>query len=415
MPRGYDLLIRNGYVQSIDDIVDIGIEDDTIVSIEDTIDSDGVKEIDARKNLVSVSFIDSHMHLDKSFAAAGDRFPRFRKEPLTMERMADVGHTYLNETPKQQLEDNAVRNAKMAARNGTSHIRTHVVISPEWGTKTVEAVVAARDRVSDLVNIEIVPYPEYGMLADNSITGILEESIEKGADLVGAMDPLTIDNNIEDVLNTMFEVATAYDVPIDAHIHEHGTLGTFTLKQLAEKTIEYGHQEQVTASHSYALATVDPEDRDETISKLKEAGIHLVTCHTSTMPTMPVRQIRDHDLNLAHGTDNDCDYVIPHGNADVLEGLFVESIKLFEDPENPIGYQNFDTHDAIDALWAMGTTEGAEIMHLDDHKIAEGSTADLVVFDAPSRQWAVLTETTKTHVIKNGNIISKEGTLVADR
>lgn len=414
MVRQYDLLIRNGYVQSMDDVVDIGIADDTIVEIEDTVDGVGVNEIDVDGNLVSASFIDSHMHLDKSFAATGGRFPSFREGPLTMERMADVGHTYLNDTPKQELEDNAARNAKMAARNGTSHIRTHVVINPAWGTKTVEAVAAARDRVSDLVDIEIVPYPEYGMLADESVKYILEESIEKGADLVGAMDPLTIDNNIEDVLNTMFDVATKYDVPIDAHIHEHGTLGTFTLKQLAEKTIEYGHQENVTASHSYALATVSPEERDETIAKLKEAGVHLVTCHTSTMPTMPVDRILENDLKLAHGTDNDCDYVIPHGNADVLEGLFVESIKLFEDPENPIGYQNFDTHNAIDTLWAMGTTEGADIMHLDDHEIAEGSTADLVVFDAPSRQWAVLTETTKTHVIKNGDVIAKEGTLVVD-
>lgn len=412
MSQQYDLVVRNGFAHSRERTVDIGIVDETITDVADDLDGGGATEIDADGSLVSPSFVDCHMHLDKAFAAWGERFPKYNDKPFEYERITNLGAEYFEETPKEEIEDNAVRNARLAASNGTSHIRTHVTVDTSSGTKTAEAVIGARERVSDLVDIEIVPYSEFGYLNDDGVEEYVRESLELGADLVGGMDPLTVDDDIDDVLDIWFDIATEYGVGIDCHIHEQGSLGRYTLNRLAEKTLEHDYAGEVTVSHGYAIAGASREERDALISTFEEAGIDLVTCYTSTRPSMPVKRLMDSEIALGHGTDNDRDFVFPHGNADVLEGLLVESMKLPEDPSEGIGYRYFDSNRGLDQLWEMATTESAAVLGLEDYGIREGATANLVVFDAPSRQWAITTQATKTHVVKNGTVVAEDGELV---
>lgn len=413
MATQFELLVRNGFVHSQNDVVDVGVNDGRITEVAETIPASASTEIDADGNLVSAGFVDLHMHMDKAFAAWGDRFPKYNAGHCEPDRFRKLGVDYFTSTPKSEIKQNVIKDAKLAARNGTSRIRTHVLVDADWGTKTTEAVVEAREAVSELVDIEIVPYSERGLITADEIEGYIRESMELGADLVGGMDPLSTDNNIDDVVETWFDIATDHDAGIDCHIHEHGSLGLYTLDRLAEKTLEHDYGGRVTASHAYALAT-ESDQRDAVLEKLERAGVNLVTCHTSILPGMPVKRILDSDIELGHGTDNDQDFVFPHGNADVLEALLVNSIKLPDDPSRKdIGYRNFDTNDELDRLWEMATENGAAVMNLDTYGIVEGAPADLVVFDAPSRQWAIATETDRTCVIKDGTVIAERGTIVA--
>lgn len=413
MDQQFDLLVRNGFVHSKNEVVDVGVDDGRITEVAEAIPGGASTEIDAEGNLLSAGFADLHMHMDKAFAAWGDRFPRYNAGHCEPDRFRELGVEYFSSTPKSEIKRNAIKDAELAASNGTSHIRTHVLVDADWGTKTTEAVIEAREEVSDLVDIEIVPYSERGLITADEVEGYVRESMELGADLVGGMDPLSTDNNVDEVIDTWFDIATDHDAGIDCHIHEHGSLGLYTLDRLAEKTLEHGYSGRVTASHAYALAT-ESEQRDTVLGKLERAGVNLVTCHTSVLPGMPVKRILDSDIDLGHGTDNDQDFVFPHGNADVLEALLVDSIKLPDDPSRKdIGYRNFDTNDELDLLWEMATENGAAIMDIDTYGVVEGAPADLVVFDAPSRQWAIATETERTCVIKNGTVIAEHGSIVA--
>lgn len=413
MTEKFDLVVRNGYIQTENRTVDIGISKNNITDIAEELPAKGVSEIDAEGNLVSSGFVDLHMHMDKAFAAHGDRFPRYGEGHCEPDRFRELGVEYFNTTSKDEIKQNAIKDAKLAVGNGTTHIRTHALIDEDWGVKTTEALVEARDEVSELVDIEIVPYSERGLITTDDVESYIRRSMELGADLVGGMDPLSTDNNVERVIDTWFDIATDYDAGIDCHIHEHGSLGLYTLERLAEKTAEYDYRNNVTASHAYALAS-ESGRRDEVLNQLEQAGVNLVVCHTSILPGMPIKRILQSEITLGHGTDNDQDFVFPHGNADVLEGLLVDSLKLPDDPSKKhIGYRNFDTNEELNLLWQMATEAGASIMNLNNHTVSEGSPADLVVFDASSRQWAITTETARRYVIKDGTVVAENGNITA--
>jgi len=259
--------------------------------------------------------------------------------------------------------------------------------------------------------IEVEGY-EMAYLDEGETERILRDCMNMGADLVGGMDPLYLENNIDDVLELWFEIATDFDTGIDCHIHEHGTLGDYTINRVAEFTTDYEYGGKVTVSHGLAIADVTNEQREATVQHLEEAGVGLVTCYNSTPSTMPVKRIIDSDVRFGHGTDNDRDFVYPHGNADTLQGLLVESLMLKNDPTNYIGYRYFNTNDGLDDLWQMATYGSANILGLDDYGLEEGCMADFVVFDAPSRQWAITTQATRKYVVKRGQLIAENETII---
>ena len=412
MTEKFDLIVRNGYVQSKNSTVDIGVIGDRIATIDAEIPETGGIELNAADNLISPGFVDCHKHLDKAFAASGERLPRYNNESFEIDPIVDIGAEYFEATPKEDLVERATRAAKLAACHGTSHIRSHVTVDTTAGTKTAEAVIEAREEVSDIVDIEIVPYSEQAYLDEGETERIIRDCMSMGADLVGGMDPLSVENNIDDVLELWFEIATDFDAGIDCHIHEHGTLGDYTINRLAEFTTNYEYGGQVTVSHGLAIADVPTERREATLQHAEEAGVNLVTCYTSTRPTMPVKRIIESDVTLGHGTDNDRDFVYPHGNADVLQGLLVESMLLKNDPTDGIGYRYFNTNDGLDELWHMATYASADILDLEDYGLEEGNMADFVVFDAPSRQWAITTQATRKYVIKRGQLVAENETLI---
>lgn len=412
MAEKFDLIVRDGYIQSKDSIVDIGVIDDRIATIDSEISETGEVELNAVDNLVSPGFVDCHKHLDKAFAASGERFPKYNKESFEIEPVVNTGAEYFEATPKEDLVERATRAAKLAACHGTSHIRSHVTVDTTAGTKTAEAVIEAREEVSDIIDIEIVPYSEQAYLDEGETERILRDCMESGADIVGGMDPLYLENNIDDVLELWFEIATDFDAGIDCHIHEHGTLGNYTINRVAEFTTDYGYGGKVTVSHGLAIADVTNEQQEATLQHLEEAGVGLVTCYNSTPSTMPVKRIIDSDVRFGHGTDNDRDFVYPHGNADTLQGLLVESLMLKNDPTNYIGYRYFNTNDGLDDLWQMATYGSANILGLDDYGLEEGCMADFVVFDAPSRQWAITTQATRKYVVKRGQLIAENETII---
>ena len=114
---------------------------------------------------------------------------------------------------------------------------------------------------------------------------------------------------------------------------------------------------------------------------------------------MPVMRLLTEGLTISLGSDNVRDFWIIHGNADLVQGALVNSIKLWM----------WTNHD-LDLLWRMITCEGAKVLGIErDYGIKEGNKADIVIFDAPSTQWAIITQAKRLHVIKNGKIVATNG------
>lgn len=404
----YSLIIRNAYLRKPDKVLDIGIVGDRIARIEATIPEKGEVEIDAGGNFVSPGLVDPHTHMDKSLTIMGERFPCYNDTsyvidgPTSRNQSIKAGLEYYGTATPEEIKQHIIDHARMQIINGTLFTRTHVDVDPVAETKAVEAALEAKKDLRELLGLQVVAFAQSGLLGDERIEPLMRKSAEMGVDLIGGLDPATLEKNIEGALDLAFRLAREYEISLDHHIMDPSTLGIYTLQRLAAKTIENGYQGKVTCSHSWCLGDAPPEWLEERIPLFKDAALKFVTCYTTTPYNFPVRRILQAGLTLACGSDNIRDFWLVMGNGDLVEELLVETQRL-----------NMTSNGEMDLLWEMITIEGAKVMGIeDDYGIETGKKADLVIFDEPSPQWVIIKQARKTHVIKNGKVIARDGKLL---
>ena len=124
--------------------------------------------------------------------------------------------------------------------HGTTALRTHVDIDAEVGLTGLQALLAVTEEARDLIDIQIVAFPQSGILADPGTADFLDQAILEGADLVGGLDPAGIDDDVTGHLDAIFGIAERRGVGLDIHLHDPGPLGCFELRQIASRTLAAG-------------------------------------------------------------------------------------------------------------------------------------------------------------------------------
>lgn len=406
----YDLIIRNAYLRKKDDVCDIGIFQGRIEEISKRINKKANKEIDAKGNFVSPPFVDTHTHMDKSFTSMGERFPKYNEFPyiigipVSREKNIKIGLDYYMEATHKEIERHVLKHAYTQILNGTLYTRTHVDVDRVAKTKGIKATISARKKIRDLIDIQIVAFAQSGLLRDYESQNYIKKSLELGADLIGDLDPATVENNIEESLNLIFKIAREYNVDIDIHIMDPNILGIYTLERLAKKTIKNNYQGRVTCSHAWCLGDASIEWLENVLPLFKQANLKFITCYTSTPYKFPVKKILDKNIPLACATDNVRDFWSIMGSGDLVQGLLIETQRL-----------NMTSNKDMDILWDMVTVEGAKIMNIEkNYGIKVGKKADFVIFDSLSPQWTIITQARKLYVIKDGKIIVKDGEMLPE-
>ena len=184
-----------------------------------------------------------------------------------------------------------------------------------------------------------------------------------------------------------------------------------TLEYLAEETIDRGYEGRVTASHAYALAdaangNAGNEDKigqsgglNDAMETFEAADLRFITCYQSTPQGMPIQQVHDAGVVMAHGTDQVHDLWGAHGNIDALEAMSVESLKL----------EGYSTNEGLAHLWQLITIEGATVLGREDtYDIEPRTPADLVVHNERSPQWAILKQSDPRYVLKSGCVVAAD-------
>lgn len=410
----HDLVVRNAYEYGRDAVVDVAVDGSTIAAVEPELPGRGETEIDADGNLISPGFVDAHVHLDQALTATGERFPKHNDDPFEKDRCIGLSADYFASATVEEIEANALAAAELAVASGTLHVRTHAYVDEATGTKSIEALLSARDRLEGLLDLQIVAFPQRGFVGDPASFEHAREGLRMGADLVGGIDPASVNGDVERSIDAWFDLATEFDVDVDAHLHDPGSLGMYTLDRLAAKTVEHGYEGRVTASHCFALADAARAgenarfaagDLDRAIERFARARLQFVTCYPSTHPGMPICRFQEEGLAMAHGTDEVRDLWVAHGNADSLQGALIESLKL----DTSYSYAR---NAGLDSLWRLITTEGASVLGLDDYGIEVGHPADFLVHESRSPQWAILTQSSLSHVVKGGRVVARHGSIV---
>jgi cytosine deaminase/N-isopropylammelide isopropylaminohydrolase len=282
----------------------------------------------------------------------------------------------------------------------------------------MEACIRARERTSEIADVQLVPWSAHGILHEDNVEK-MREAIQMGLDaggdiLVGGVDPGTRNYDVERTIDAWLDLAEEFDIKLDPHIQDGGTLGTYTLDRLLDKADERGFEDRITASHCFCLANVKEWRVNEMIERFEETGTGVVTCYSSTRCSMPLRSLIESGAPVAHGTDNDQDFVALHGRTDSIEGLIVETNKLHGDATFDEEYRWFQTNDGLAALWNMLTEQGADVMDLENYGVEEGNRADLVVLDEPSSQWAIVDHASRRYVVKDGSVVAEDEELTTE-
>ncbi|GED69561.1 deaminase [Brevibacillus reuszeri] len=278
---------------------------------------DGIAQKDANGLLALPSFVEKHVHLDKTLM--GEPWRAVIPVSNIIERCEMEKRTLPGlPTTTQERAKNLLA---ILQSYGATHVRTHVDIYPEAGITNLETVKEALADYSTRLSHEIVAFPQHGLLRTEA-KGLLRDALRQGATHVGGVDPANVDGDIEESLSQMMELAVEANAGVDLHLHDPGHLGTFTMKRLAQMTVDAGWQGRVAISHAFALGDIPVAEAEEMAAILREAGITIITSVPYSRIIPPVQLLHQNGVDVAVGCDNIFDTWQPYGNGDVLERLW---------------------------------------------------------------------------------------------
>ncbi|MDQ6418078.1 amidohydrolase family protein [Paenibacillus sp. LHD-117] len=256
---------------------------------------------------------DKHIHLDKHFLGE----PWKPLQPfVTLPGQLAFEKAMLTSLPTNALE-RARRMLLLLLSQGTTSIRTHVDIDPVIGLAHLEGLLQAKSEFAGRMDIEIVAFPQQGLLRSGSIP-ILKEAMRAGADYVGGVDPAGLDQRVDASLEAMFEVATEFGAGVDMHLHDPGHLGLYTIGRFADLAEEAGLAGRAAVSHAYCLGQINEAKQDRIADKLRASGVAIITSVPIDRPMPPVGRLLDASVDVFVGCDNILDAWSPFGNGDLL-------------------------------------------------------------------------------------------------
>ncbi len=341
--------------------------------------------------------VDGHIHLDKTLLglpwvpnqATGNAV----SDRIEAERKVRAART-VSET------ETGANLVKQVVASGTLHMRSHVDIDNQLGLRNLHAVLAIRERFRGLVTIQIVAFPQSGLLRSPGTAALLDEAVAQGADLLGGLDPIGIDGDLAGHLDPIFAIAGKHGVGIDLHLHDGGDSGIAQMLAIAERTRASGLRGKVAISHAFALGSVPTDLAARTADTLAEAGIAIMSHGpgAGTMPPLPL--LRAHGVEVFGGSDNIRDAWSPFGNGDMLERAML------------IGYRGNFRHDhELKLAYEMVTEAPARVLGLADYGIRPGGPADFVAVEAETLAEAVAARPRRKWVMKAGRVVARDGVL----
>ena len=403
MPDDLAILIRHARLRhKPEQLCDIGISSGRIDLIRDGITQRARTEIDAYGNLVTESFVNAHLHLDKVYtrqmldeAALQDYHGELMGKAMTaIESAARVKEKY----DQAWIIENVRTAIAAAIRYGNTHLRAFADIDSKARLEAVKALIQAREEFKGRVHIQVVAFPQDGVVREPGAADLVRQAMELGADVVGGIPWIEYtDSDARRHIDEMFAIAQEYDKDISMLVDDAGDAGLRTLEMLATKTLEAGWQGRVLAHHARAMTLYPKPYLQKVFGLLQAAKVGIVTDpHTGPLHAR-VKELIEDDVLVCLGQDDISDAYYPFGRNNMLEVAFLASHLLW-----------MTTEADMQKLYDMITCDAARAMGINDFGIHVGSPAHLVVLKAPTVLEALRDHEPPVHVISHGQLINSQ-------
>jgi cytosine/creatinine deaminase len=390
------LLVRNVRPLGGAGAVDVLIEDGRIAALgPDLTAPAGTTVEDGGGRLLFPGFVDAHTHMDKTLLGLG--WNRHEVGPALLDKIENERR--LRRERSIDAHQQSGRQARLAIAAGTTHIRSHADVDTEVGLRGIAGVLQTRADLRDALTIQVVAFPQSGMLIRPGTVELMDAALGEGADVVGGLDPSTIDRDPVKHLDTVFGLAEKHNVDVDIHLHEPADLGAFSVELIAERTKALGWQGRVTISHALCLGGVDDTYLARLIDLLVENRIAIMSHGPSgNRPFPPVKRLREAGVRLCTGNDGVRDAWGPLNMPDMLLRSFIVAYR-----------NNFRRDDEIEMVLDIATRGGAGVMAQASYGLAVGCDADLVLVEGETHVEAVIDRPPRRLVLKRGRIIARDG------
>ncbi len=285
---------------------------------------------------------------------------------------------------------------------GTTAVRSHVDVAPDMGLAHVEAMLALRHDWAELLDLQLVAFPQQGLLSRPGTLDLMRQALALGVETVGGLDPAGVDGDPDGQLRAIFDLAGEHGRGIDIHLHDKGELGAWQINRIADYTKASGLYGRVMISHAYCLGMVEERELGAIGERLSELGISLMTTAPGDVAVPPAARLTELGVNICCGSDGIRDAWSPFGNGDMLERAFLTAYR-------------FDwSRDSEFALaLECATSRAARAIGLTGRGLAVGDCADFLMIDAVSPGDALCRRPQRRSVVRHGRLVAHDGERVA--
>jgi cytosine deaminase len=290
--------------------------------------------------------------------------------------------------------------AKAFLALGTTRLRTHVDVDTQAGLRHLEGTLRTREALREVQQIQLVAFPQSGLLGRPGTAGLLDESLAMGADVLGGLDPCAIDGDPVKSLDVLFGIAHKHQRPLDIHLHEPGAMGAFSLDLILQRTEALGMQGKVAISHGFCLGDVSEREREALLARMARLGVVLVTSAPPSRSVPPLMACRQAGVTVLGGNDGIRDTWSPYGNPDMLERAMIIGLRY-----------NLRRDDELEVALDTVTHAGARGCGFEAYGLVPGNRADLVLLDAQTVAQAVVSRPVRRLVVSGGRVVARHGVL----
>ena len=408
----FELLVKNATLPDGRSGIDIACNKGEIVALENGISAEAKVTIDAKGWLVAPPFVDPHFHMDATLSLGN---PRMNVSGTLLEGIALWGEL----KKLQSIEDiveRALKYCDLATSMGIGAIRSHVDTCDDE-LKGVQALLEVRKQVKDYIDLQLVAFPQDGVLRDPTALENTIRALDMGVDIVGGIPHFerTMQQGADSV-KLLCELAAERGLMVDMHCDESDDPLSRHIETLAYETKRLGLQGRVAGSHLTSMHSMDNYYVSKLIPLIIEAEVHaipnpliniMLQGRHDTYPKRRgqtrVRELRDAGITVGFGSDCVMDPWYSLGRADMLDVAFM-------------GLHVGQLSSREDMAWCFQavTENSAKIMGLDGYGIAVGCNANFNILQAQNSIEAVRLRAHRINIIRQGRVIAANGAMSTD-
>lgn len=359
---------------------------------------EGAEIIDGGGRIALPTLVDAHIHPDKT--TWGGPWESRRAAHSLAEFAAQDAELFRRQG--RSVAERAYGLMAHAVTRGTRAMRAHADVAPAYGLAGAEGLARARERLRHALDVQIVAFPQHGVLRTPGTAQLLAEAARAGvADLLGGIDPAGFDDAPEEQLDLVFGLADRYGVGLDLHLHERGDQGLASLRRILDRTRALSLHGKVTISHLFCLPGLPEAELAAIATELRELDIALTTVAPSGTLVLPIARLTAHGVRVGLGSDGVRDSWSPFGNADMLHRAHL------------LGQARGDRLDAeLTSCYETGAHGGADVVGLPRADLSPGSPADFLLVHGECVPQVVVDLPARDLVVRGGRVVARGDVLV---